>query len=924
MKIICPKTTLSLICLTAGLALSAASAIPLSDFTCPGHRGSAVHHVTGAHDSAAGLAFTVVDEDPWLVGPPQTFPAPPAGTRRVEFSFTCMPTACAIPWQLFYAFGRKNFNEGDSVQLLPVGAPPYTRFAACVPVNTVAAGPCRFRLDPPGGTNSFTVATFTASFLAPIWSATPQPPPPLIIPASTSLVLRGADWELRHDPDRLGAFRFLSRGKTVENAPAEPFVYQDRSGHVRALDWSAVHMDVEPPTPDRPDQLTTSAACVDADGRRWRLCRRFTALRDGKGLAIDTDVAVDLPTTGETASVLHLPYLTLFVDRASRGRKRQALLAGVEYLDDEPSSNMKEIRTHEHDRRIPAAHRISAPFAAFADDANWLSATWDHMHDGVPTTPRPHPASYATVFDTPDRTFASGGHLLAFWVPAVGPCRFESSLDIYAPQPFRTGSHVVTLRTGAGSSVADALAHIQPNWLPPPDQVDTTASLELLAHGWLDSDIRRGTKIRHAIGNSFHFSHVADAPVYMQYLAAVLARSATSDKTLGPRLQAVAEEMLKSVPPDSIGNTGAARHPIVPILYTGDLPRWLDRRSQMLHDLNRRLASGKRLWHKPAQGKEDLGETLGADHCNGFTSMELKSLLEAATWCGDDADIAKALDILDKFTALYHGTVPRGAQPWEMPLHTPDILAAANIVRCYTFAYALRPDPAYLREARHWAHAGLSMVYLVPPPGSFGDIDPVGRYATCAVMGATHWSKPNWIGRPVQWCGLLYAAALWDLARLDRGNSPGGAFWHRIATGIATSGIRQCHTAADPASIGLLPDSWNLEQQTRYAVPINPGNVQENFAECIGQPFYSFRALGSGAILHVLGDATRIPAQDGSLRCAVKAWPQTPSRACIAHLAKPTSVTFNGADVPREYITAHRTLVVTLPANASGELVVVP
>ena len=120
------------------------------------------------------------------------------------------------------------------------------------------------------------------------------------------------------------------------------------------------------------------------------------------------------------------------------------------------------------------------------------------------------------------------------------------------------------------------------------------------------------------------------------------------------------------------------------------------------------------------------------------------------------------------------------------------------------------------------------MVYLFPPPFDFGeDAKPVGLYATCAVMGATHWVAPNWIGRPVQWCGLVYSAALWDFARIEP-DAKAREFWRTVATGITVSGARQNHTADEPRFVGLLPDSWNLERQTRFPIPINPGTVQEN------------------------------------------------------------------------------------------------
>jgi hypothetical protein len=159
-----------------------------------------------------------------------------------------------------------------------------------------------------------------------------------------------------------------------------------------------------------------------------------------------------------------------------------------------------------------------------------------------------------------------------------------------------------------------------------------------------------------------------------------------------------------------------------------------------------------------------------------------------------------------------------------VPLHTPDILAAAHLVRAYTLGYALTGEADLLEKARHWAWTGVPFVYLAEPaPGQ-----PIGLYATIAVLGATNWTAPVWIGLPVQWCGLVYADALYRLVRHD----PRGP-WKRLADGITASGLQQTWPRAgsaggDRARQGLLPDSFTLDGQVRNDVAINPGTLQAN------------------------------------------------------------------------------------------------
>ena len=447
----------------------------IADFTGK-HGWGNPHDVVDLASSGEGLSFSINGEDPWFFGPHVEISAVPAEPRRLAFTMTCAPTMRASSWQLFYAPANRPFSEKMSCRMYPVGDPPYTRFSTkgAVPFNL--SGKCRFRLDPPPGSNeTFTVNGITMEWRKPLWSYAPKKVPPLVIPASTPLVLKGEGWELRHDPDRIGAFRFITHGKTVENMPEEPFVYLDKSGNVRTLDWSKAKMiGIPHMSPlDVEDGFYTSAEITDADGRRWRIKRDFKVDGSSGALLVETSIAIATSSKDddEPVKVLHVPALTLFVDRASNGHKHQAMLAGVEYLDDEPSSNKKEIRTHEHNRLIPAEYRQSAPMAVFTKDGSWLAATWGkvilvtsrtsrvlgilwrrhtmlELHGGglwmeKGRTGETWPSFFATVFDTPDRLFKSGGHLLAFWAPAVGPARAESELDVYEPVPFELALHVV-------------------------------------------------------------------------------------------------------------------------------------------------------------------------------------------------------------------------------------------------------------------------------------------------------------------------------------------------------------------------------------------------------------------------------------------------------------------------------------------------
>ena len=893
--------------LSVSLALAvplcaAAQGVVLGDFTQSGNGWRAANHMTDVEVSEKGTSFMVTNNDPWFLGPKVAIPAAPEGATKVRFTVTCEPTPCAGSWEVYHDLEGKGYDERKKFALRACGSAPYTQFVIDMPVNGFAAVNGCFRIDPPaviGG--RFTIKSFTAEIIKPLWSYRPAPPPELVLPAD-AITLEGEGWRLCHDPVRMGAFRYESHGKTVEGNSGETCVALGKDNVPYSIDWSAI----KATSKRTKNGFTMTAETRDAEGRLWRMTRSFAKAEENRALAILTKYACD-----ET-KVLHVPYLTLFADRASNGRKHQAMLAGLEYLDDEPSSSTKDIRMPEANRLIPAIHRITAPFAVLTDEKAWLAAKWG----------MPRKQQYSVVFDTPDRQFKSGGHLLAFWFPAVGKARPESELDIYCAEPYSGGSQTVILRAGDGATVADALDAVV-RQLPARDRIDAVDTLGLLSHGWLDSKLRDGTKVSHAVG--FHLNQASDAPALMKWLAAQIARRPNPDTALVKRLRETADAMFADVKPGDIGKVCVShiQRPVSPLL-AGDINAWIAARDARLRAGTKSLADGYRAWKKPGpNAKYDYGETLGADDCNGYTAMALEELLIDATWSGDEAEIAKALAALDKALDRYKGTVPRGAQPWEMPLHTPDIIASGLMVRCCALGYLLKPNAKYLKEARYWAYTGLSMVYLVRPHFTYPEgAEPFGCYATCGVMGATQWDLVSWMGRPVQWCGLVYSAALYDYIRLC--NPKEAEFWRSLADGIVASGVRQSHPKDEPDRQGLLPDSVYLEGQTRNPPAINPGDVQENLAEMLKSPYYALRAFPVATerdppvLLHMAGDATMLARHGNVLSCSADAWPETESRLVLTRISVVASASLNGKPLACAYDPARRIAVVTLPAKAKG------
>ena len=206
------------------------------------------------------------------------------------------------------------------------------------------------------------------------------------------------------------------------------------------------------------------------------------------------------------------------------------------------------------------------------------------------------------------------------------------------------------------------------------------------------------------------------------------------------------------------------------------------------------------------------------DTASGFCANNAKTLLEFAYLTGDPAARdggLKALDYMKRFR------VPRGAQTWELSLHTPDVLASAYLVWAYVRGYQLTGKPEYLAEARRWALTGVPFIYQWTSK-------PIMLYSGIAVYGATHWRAPNWMGLPVQWCGGVYAYALAMLAPYDQTLD-----WMQLARGILISAEMQ--QVPDGALVGTLPDSFDLAAQRRNGPFINPSAIMSLRRVCDGQ-----------------------------------------------------------------------------------------
>ena len=489
---------------------------------------------------------------------------------------------------------------------------------------------------------------------------------------------------------------------------------------------------------------------------------------------VQTEITVD-----QARSVACVPVLLLFPGLgAFQASKGQGLFAGLEYLENEPSSSQSDVIGPSSNRRVPDTLKVTFPLMAIQANGAYLGLTWQM---------RPQ---FGPIFDSPDRTFNSGAHVMGLLFPGSnGKNRTEGSLLPSTAEllhPNETLALRATILGGTGNSIVPAVQHFVktrplaslPSGLPLQDYLQQASA------GWLKSKIREGNFVRHALAaGSFKPQPAADAALWMKWLAAN-----DSDRVKQADLEQTAAQVLSAVPSEQYNSAGVGhvRYPVECLVF-GEVARNAEQAAQRAHSLLSKFGPDGSVKYVAEPGQSDLGKTHFTNEASGLTSRVVLDLLEAAMFCGQRDLITNALQHLREMERFRDG-VPRGAQTWECPLHTPDILASAQMVRAYTLGYELTGETHFLDEARYWAWTGIPFVYLVNPTEA-----PVGLYATIAVYGATQWRAPVWFGLPVQWCGLVYADALYRLVRSD----PKGP-WKQVADGITLSGMQQSWPEADP------------------------------------------------------------------------------------------------------------------------------
>jgi len=809
------------------------------DFSKGTHRWTGNNKVEKLTYSSDGLIIKSTGEDPWIEGPAIDLPSDKMIRAKIRMRSTADTGA-----ELFYG---RTFRAGHSVRFTVRNDGRWHDYSLVIHEDL---GPgTRFRLDPCLRAGDVTVASINVEAISKVTVPPLQKPRVFGRIGGSPASVKSGHLELEHFGDKWGKFAFTVNGVEMASGSESELIgllFNDRP------EWLSLK-NAELRFINQPESgvFTTIATIEDSKGGKWTIRRTVRPAAQSGTVAVETEVRVD-----KDRQVVHIPWLTIFPGLGTFGeRKSQGVFAGLEYLCDEPSSSEADIAKPNHVRRVPDPIKITFPLMAISQGGNYIGVIWEKSE------------SVAATFDSPDRIYRSEAHVMALSAPGVGDLRFENDFAAHSPlkleanKPLKNSALIIG---GKGKTIVPAVKHyVALKGFPdvPEFAGGLDAAVTLLAHGWLDSQINENALFRHAVwGSNFPAGPAADAAMFIDWLG-----EHTKDRALRKRLDNLERRALSKIPPTQpfSSSIGHAHLPNAPLVF-GRVVDFVKQRHDAAWRMIRSFDAAGIKPYRQGRDKPDYSTTHFAKHANGLAGRDMVGILEGATLSADEKLIREALELLDKQTALYAGTVPRGAQTWEVPLHTPDIMASAHMVKAYALGYIISGKRQYLEQARYWAWTGVPFVYLYPPTPR-----PVGTYSTIAVLGATNWTAPLWLGRPVQWCGLVYASALHLLSECD----PEGP-WEQIAKGITVTGLQMTWPRADAERQGLLPDFFHLKAQISDGPAINPGTVQAHLAELYGEgTIYDVKRLPDrGWFIHAPCPISNTREDDKSVTVTTDGW----------------------------------------------------
>ena len=632
----------------------------------------------------------------------------------------------------------------------------------------------------------------------------------------------------------------------------------------------------------------------DGDGAKWQFGFTCELDADATAVAVRCTARAD-----RDRQLLFFQGPELLAGEGSFGSGKDfALFGGLECLEGaEQSSSSRDMVPAVAARYAPHPYKVTVPVMAVQADGCVTAVMWDPLQkwDGKQVAP-------SARFASPNRDDPKGeaNHRLGLFVPGIPKYVPENHDRAARAYPLRGGREIAVsahLLAEAGAGVLDAIdrwfaLYGLPKPKPPSesyDQVLAKCRVGYMKTMW-DAKVV-GTK--HWDGGP--------ARAYPNACAILWADAAWCGDR---QIQRSQKERVRQIVAAAMkrGGEAALVDPIDTRAF-GTLPCHI--RNYFLPLQIGHLAGGLAAWRRriyteciatqradgtwPVAGR--AGCRQGEQVVSGTIAELAGSLLLYARVTADARAKAAGLKALRRLEKL---PVPRGAQVWEVPKFTPDILASGHALWACLEAWQVTGERRHLDQAVHWARTGLPFVYMWQAPNA-----PLMKYGTIAVFGATHY-RGAWFGRPVQWCGLVYGYWLLRLAEHDdRGP------WRRIGQGIVDNGIQQMLDLWRKYP-GTYTDWIDVMSGAICAVKFEPENLMKPILLARRQGVEvrtKILRVGPGRRVHVSTAARlNVAAWDAgrhALTCEIELPAGETSYAIVAGAPAPQAVVANGRPLAR-------------------------
>ena len=655
-----------------------------------------------------------------------------------------------------------------------------------------------------------------------------------------------------------GSFSYQSKAGNVQTIKIFPWIYLSNLGRDSA-------------------EVSLFGQTTDVDSVIWRSSLVFRLSGEHSS---ELSVEATLTPSAE-CSLLNFTGLAFRVGEGSFGSKKEAaLFPGLEWLvGDEKSSSDLDVHEPYNRRYLPHPYKVTIPVMSVSNEGLTVALSWDPNQSWYPGQRTPSP-----IFASPNTWDGQANHLLGLVIPPVGGLRDENAALAKTPFTVEAGQ---TVRLKAKlfvlldeEEMSGVIRWFQIHGLP-----------QLPAKPWSYSeDVRLSTEtfMEHLWDSrelGWHmvlkdpWGPMSDHTVATQvWLGANYLDNPLKAKLYRAQMVRMVNKLIETDHnPAAVGLDLAIR--------VGELDRvWTPVKNWAMSHCDGQLENGG--WHYTGDSSlKNAGET-----SLGTCVYRANVLLRAARISGDKFLYKcglKALDFMSGFR------VPRGAQTWEIPLHAPDILAAALAVRAFVEGYRLTQKQKYLNEAVRWATAALPFVYLWHT-----NERPIMAYGSIPVFGATFYTGA-WFGNIVQWNGLDLAYALLQLWPYDQSRP-----WKKLAEGLTICGMQlQQYTGAHfPEDNGMYPDAFNtVTGQEAYHWDLAPKKILQNLLALSGSdPDVQTQILPFGEdTLHVNSGVSFTASISGNrLYLAPKLSFPDSVQFLIPSVRMPQTVTLNGVSLP--------------------------